>query len=121
MQDKILLDTAKHIPLLKSTDSQQLKYKCFDYGVCVDKDLLHRASSDVDYTKKLFFQYGFEKILYNKSRKEITCEAIISYHERHKAQAMSFRWNGDIKKWEKIIYEDELEDFRKTLNFEITY
>lgn len=57
-------------------------------------------------------------ILANSPMVEI--KALVSYEDRHKASKAKFAWDGERKIWHKSIRECLLDDFVRSLDFEVS-
>lgn len=119
---KYKLDTLMHIPLKNTRDSQQLKYKCFDYEVYVDQSQLHTALYDVELTYKLALKYGLDNILQNIMKKNCKIYVKVDYKDKDKINknGLGFEWDKNRRMWYIIIDEKNKYDYieeLKTKNF----
>jgi DNA polymerase-3 subunit epsilon len=86
--------------------SKALRYLAVDHGIPISNQL-HRALSDVLLTCELLTHVeDLDEQIVEAMKPRAVFQALVSYDDRELAKKAGFRWNKDMKRWEKELPHD---------------
>lgn len=117
------LDTSIDVPYPPGITTRKLVHLCCDHGFL--NPFPHRALSDAMSCYKLLSHYDFNQVVEFSKSPTLKVLAIIEKpwfdngEGKKKAFDAGFRWNGELKRWQKVIKEVNYEKECGSYGFEV--
>jgi DNA polymerase-3 subunit epsilon len=115
--EKLWIDSCSDVPYPASITTRKLTHLAAEHGFV--NPFPHRALTDVLTMLQVISKYPAETIMEYAKSPSVTLLAKTTYEERELPKARGYRWNGDIKKWTKVIKEFQLAEEEKNAPFPI--
>lgn len=108
-----VIDTRLDLPI----PGTKLQYMAAEHGFL--NPFPHSALSDVRTMVKIFENYNVDEIIKRAESPLITISAKTTYAEKEKPKRAKFYWDTATQKWLKQIKLCDLDELKKTCDFEI--
>lgn len=112
------IDTASDIPYPSNISTRKLTHLAAEHNFL--NPFPHTALSDALTVSKLLSLYDFESITKRAESPNLRVCALVDYSTREKAKAKGFRWDDPSKRWIRIIKQCDLEEIKKSFDFEFS-
>jgi DNA polymerase-3 subunit epsilon len=116
-KDKPWINTMTDISYPPNITTRKLTYIAAEHGIVNPN--AHRALDDVNTMILIARNYDIDILVKRSNAKTITIQAIVNFDNKQKAKDARFRWDANNKRWIKEIKDFELEDLKKSVEFEI--
>ena len=110
------IDSSVDVNYPKHMTCRRLQHLALEHGVVARK--AHTALDDVIVMLEVVAKYDIQEIIKRAKSQLVTVVGLVSYDDNHLVKARRFRWNPDLKRWEKQVKEFDLDNFLKECNFE---
>ena len=103
--DKPWMDTKTDVPYPEHIKTRKLTHLAADHGFA--NPFSHRALFDVLTMFKVMEEYDFNEIAELSKQPNVRVIANVSYHDRELAKKRGYYWDGENKRWTKIMKEEQ--------------
>jgi len=109
------IDTITDVPYPGSITVRKLTYLAAEHGFLISH--AHRAIFDVLAMCKIAGMYDHDEILKLASSPSVKVVGKQKFEDNHLVKACGFKWDGEAKKWFKIVKQCNLEKEKESYDF----
>lgn len=115
LPEKLWIDTMSDIPGVVGI---KLEHMAAEHGFLpLDK---HSALADAQTCLKILAQYDIDAVAANAQVPDVIVQGHHARNENETAKKFKFRWNPEYKIWWKAVKETELDNFVKSVPFDVS-
>lgn len=111
------LDTKTDLPLPPTIKTTKLTYLAAEHGFA--NPFAHRAVFDVLTMLKILDIYDIKKVVELSLEPSYRVVASVSYNDRNLAKDRGFHWDGENKRWMKVVKKSNLEKETNDIPFTV--
>lgn len=111
------IDTKTDVPYPDHIKTRKLTHLAADHGFA--NPFSHRALFDVLTMLKVMEEYDFNEIIELSKQPNVRVIANVSYHDRELAKKRGYYWDGENKRWTKVMKEEQAKKEKMEAGFPV--
>lgn len=115
--DRPWIDTKTDIPFRDGVRTTKLTYLCAEHGFA--NPFQHRALFDVLSMLHLLNMYNIKEVVELSKQPNVRVIASVSYQDKDLAKERGYHWDGENKRWTKILKEQKAQEEKSQAPFPV--